>query len=215
MDPDHFDHVTDPGWDLPVWRHLAQLAGGPALELGCGTGRVLEALCADGHDAHGVERDRRLAARAQARVGAGRVTCGDLRMVRHARPAALVIFACNTLSLFADPAPALAAAAAQLRPGSTLAFDLVVPAGRPWGRPPFTWVAETQGGTYDPQRGRHDGWSRDAGGGSRHTTWYRSQDAWRSLLQQAGLTTLTVVDRAGRPPDDRADTWVVIARRDA
>ena len=43
--------------DLPLWRRLAQRAGGPVLDLGAGTGRVALALAEDGHDVTALDSD--------------------------------------------------------------------------------------------------------------------------------------------------------------
>ena len=47
--------------DLPIWRELAEAAGGPALELGAGAGRVSLQLASEGHEVFAVERDGELA----------------------------------------------------------------------------------------------------------------------------------------------------------
>jgi SAM-dependent methyltransferase len=43
--------------DLPFWLDLAARLGGPVLELGCGTGRVLVALAQVGHTVVGLDHD--------------------------------------------------------------------------------------------------------------------------------------------------------------
>jgi SAM-dependent methyltransferase len=48
--------------DLPVWRELADLAGGPILDLGAGTGRVAIDLAARGHDVTALDNDPALLA---------------------------------------------------------------------------------------------------------------------------------------------------------
>ena len=48
--------------DLALWRELAHDAGGPVLELGCGTGRVALELAAHGHDVTGLDSDAELVA---------------------------------------------------------------------------------------------------------------------------------------------------------
>src|SRR5690348_4545115 len=65
--------------DLDLYRHFAaQAAVGPGqptrvLELGCGSGRVLQALAAAGHDCTGIDAAPALLARARARVDAAGV----------------------------------------------------------------------------------------------------------------------------------------------
>ena len=55
--------------DLDLWRSLAADAGGPILDLGCGTGRVALDLAERGFDVTGVDSDPELveALRARAR----------------------------------------------------------------------------------------------------------------------------------------------------
>jgi SAM-dependent methyltransferase len=57
--------------DLDLWRRLADEAGGPILDVGCGTGRVALDLAERGHDVTGVDSDpalvRALADRARVR----------------------------------------------------------------------------------------------------------------------------------------------------
>ena len=43
--------------DLPMWEELAEGAGGPVLELGCGTGRVALHLAKRGHEVVGIDTD--------------------------------------------------------------------------------------------------------------------------------------------------------------
>jgi SAM-dependent methyltransferase len=54
--------------DLPLWRELAAAAGGPLLELGCGTGRVALDLAARGHDVTALDSDPELVAALAARA---------------------------------------------------------------------------------------------------------------------------------------------------
>ena len=48
--------------DLPLWRELAEAAGGPVLDLGAGTGRVAAELAARGHDVVALDSDPELLA---------------------------------------------------------------------------------------------------------------------------------------------------------
>ena len=54
--------------DLETWRRLAERAGGPVVELGCGTGRVALDLAARGHEVTAVEVDPELGAEARRRA---------------------------------------------------------------------------------------------------------------------------------------------------
>lgn len=55
--------------DLPLWRELAAGAGGPVLELGCGTGRIALDLAARGHPVSGLDSDPALVGALAARAG--------------------------------------------------------------------------------------------------------------------------------------------------
>jgi SAM-dependent methyltransferase len=85
--------------DVNFYREVARAHGGPVLELGCGSGRVLTALCRDGHRVVGLDRAPRMLQRAAARVARlgraarGRATllCADFRVFALRRRFPLVI----------------------------------------------------------------------------------------------------------------------------
>lgn len=54
--------------DLPLWEELADEAGGPVLDLGCGTGRVALPLARRGHTVLGLDRDPELLAALRERA---------------------------------------------------------------------------------------------------------------------------------------------------
>jgi SAM-dependent methyltransferase len=56
--------------DLPLWEELAARAGGPVLDLGCGSGRVALHLARRGASVHGVDSNRALVDDLQACAGA-------------------------------------------------------------------------------------------------------------------------------------------------
>ena len=71
--------------DVPFWRNLAIHAGGPVLELGCGTGRISRPLAHAGVHVVGIDRSEAMLTRARTRMRrasvAGRVDLvrGDIR----------------------------------------------------------------------------------------------------------------------------------------
>jgi ubiquinone/menaquinone biosynthesis C-methylase UbiE len=71
--------------DVPFWRNLARQAGGPVLELGCGTGRVSLPLGRAGIRLVGIDRSERMLARARTRTKRARLASrvslirGDIR----------------------------------------------------------------------------------------------------------------------------------------
>ena len=52
--------------DVPFWRRVASAAGGPVLELGCGTGRVSLPLARAGVELVGIDRSAPMLARRRA-----------------------------------------------------------------------------------------------------------------------------------------------------
>jgi ubiquinone/menaquinone biosynthesis C-methylase UbiE len=73
--------------DVPFWRNLALQAGGPVLELGCGTGRVSLPLGRAGVRLVGIDRSERMLARARTRTKRARLSHtialirGDIRFL--------------------------------------------------------------------------------------------------------------------------------------
>src|SRR5471032_3002534 len=53
--------------DVPFWRRIGLAAGGPLLELGCGTGRITLPLARAGVNVVGIDRSEAMLARAAAR----------------------------------------------------------------------------------------------------------------------------------------------------
>src|SRR3954451_19057980 len=81
-DLEHDDLVAD----AALYCELARESGGPVLELGCGTGRILVALSRAGHKAVGLDLSAPMLARAEAKLrgrpdlrGAWRVVQADAR----------------------------------------------------------------------------------------------------------------------------------------
>jgi SAM-dependent methyltransferase len=57
-------------FDLPYWLKVGREAGGPVLDLGCGTGRILLPLLEAGVDADGVDLHRPMLAYARRKAEA-------------------------------------------------------------------------------------------------------------------------------------------------
>ena len=123
--------------DLPLWSELAAAAGGPVLDLGCGTGRVALHLAGQGHEVTGLDREPELVAELNSRAGdlPCRGEVGDARDFALARrDFALALAPMQLLQLFsggAERTACLASAAAHLRPGGVFAAAIVeeVPGG--------------------------------------------------------------------------------------
>lgn len=124
--------------DLPFYLELAERAGGPILEVACGTGRVLLPIARKGIDIHGVDNSLpmlailRNALTCEPQDVRKRVTLfeGDMRDFRlGARyPLAIIPFRpMQHMHTVEDQVSALTSAAAHLGEGGILAFDVFYP----------------------------------------------------------------------------------------
>lgn len=116
--------------DQPFLSELALEAGGPVLEVPCGSGRNLGLLAASGRRVTGVDREPGMVrvARAAAEHAPGvEVRLGDMRSFTLGEPAALVLVpreAFQLLPTYADAAAALRCFSGQLRADGTVMLDL-------------------------------------------------------------------------------------------
>jgi SAM-dependent methyltransferase len=124
--------------DVRFYRMLADERGGPVLDLGCGTGRLMVPLLGDGHVVIGVDHAPAMLARAAARVARLRAAArrrallvrGDLRALAFAPRFAFAIAAFHGVQHLVTDADLLAflrRARAALIPGGWLAFDVFAP----------------------------------------------------------------------------------------
>ncbi|HEX5609385.1 MAG TPA: class I SAM-dependent methyltransferase [Solirubrobacterales bacterium] len=140
--------------DLPLWEELAQTAGGPVLELGCGTGRVALHLARRGHEVVGLDSDPELIAALRERAEGLPVEAlaADARDFSLEEPVALVLAPMQFLQLLGDSEERLACLrciAACLRPGGAVAAALVEEMPEPDGAaPPLPDVREVDGWVY-------------------------------------------------------------------
>jgi SAM-dependent methyltransferase len=128
--------------DVRFYRTLAGERGGPVLDLGCGTGRLMLPLLRDGHVVVGVDLARPMLTRAAARVARLRADLrrkallvrGDLRALPfHKRRFSFAVAAFHTIQHCESDAELLRffrGAAAALMPGGWLAFDTFAPTRR-------------------------------------------------------------------------------------
>jgi SAM-dependent methyltransferase len=123
--------------DLPFWSGLARQWGGPVLELGCGSGRVLLHLAREGFETTGVDSSPAMLGLARRRLElqpslAGRITLqeGDFVRLRLEKTFPLVILPFNTFAHITAPEDvraALAAFAAHLAPDGRVVLSLPNP----------------------------------------------------------------------------------------
>ena len=128
--------------DVRFYRTLAGERGGPVLDLGCGTGRLMIPLLRDGHAVVGVDRARPMLTRAAARVARLRADLrrrallvrGELRALPFTkRRFSFAVAAFHTIQHCETDTELLQffrGAAAALVPGGWLAFDTFAPTRR-------------------------------------------------------------------------------------
>lgn len=145
--------------DLPLWRELAAQAGGPVLDVGCGSGRVALDLARAGHAVVGLDVDGALLAALRERAAGLPVETarGDARDFRLGRDFPLVLAPMQTVQLLGGPegrAAFLRCAAAHLRPGGVLACalaDAMEGFDAEHAEPPLPDVLERDGWVYASQ----------------------------------------------------------------
>jgi len=124
--------------DVPFYLDLAQQTGGPVLELGCGTGRVLLAIARAGIAIDGVDNSLPMLQRLRRKLALApahdreRVSVfeGDMRSFRSQRKYALVIIPFRPLQhmyTVYDQLAALRTAVFHLQDGGLVAFDVYYP----------------------------------------------------------------------------------------
>jgi SAM-dependent methyltransferase len=143
--------------DLELWRELAA-AGGPVLDLGCGTGRVALDLARQGHRARGLDVDPELVAAFNARAMAtglrAEATAGDARDFSLDERFATVLAPMQLLQVLDGPAERVAClrcAAGHLLPGGRVAVAIVdglPPEAVEEGPPPLPDAREVDGWLY-------------------------------------------------------------------
>ena len=144
--------------DLTVWRELADAAGGPILDLGCGTGRVALDLAARGHDVTGVDSEPELVETLRSRAAERDVRVDahacDARAIDLGQKFALAISPMQVVQLLGGAdgrARMLAAVRRHLEPGGLFAVALANPFDG-WSDeeslPPLPDVREEDGWVY-------------------------------------------------------------------
>ncbi len=146
-------------FDLPFWVSAGVEAGGPVLEVGCGTGRVLLPLLVAGVEAEGVDLYAPMLERAREKAAAKgfhpRLVVSDMRDFAMPRRYARIFMAFNTFA-HADTTEAqlstLRRCHDHLEPGGALVLHMSYPGPRYWSEPDGQPVMEMQ--TVRPDDGR-------------------------------------------------------------
>lgn len=150
--PELYDLLFDPlDFDIPFWLDVGRRAGGPVLEAGCGTGRILLRLVEAGVDADGFDASAPMIDRlhAKARAGAWPVSAvtADMRDFRLPRRYARVICAFNGFAHCAtteDQIRALECFKKHLAPGGAAVIHMSYPGPAYWAETDGVPVLETE-----------------------------------------------------------------------
>jgi SAM-dependent methyltransferase len=140
--------------DLALWEELAAEAGGPVLDLGCGTGRVALHLARRGHTVVGLDSDPELmkTLTERARGLSLRPVLGDARAFELDTDIALALAPMQLVQLLPsrdDRLECLGCTAAHLLPGGRIALAIVEGLPREVeGPPPLPDVREVDGWVY-------------------------------------------------------------------
>jgi SAM-dependent methyltransferase len=229
--------------DVPFWARLAAAAGGPVLELGCGTGRIALPVGRGGTPMVGIDLSARMLMRARTRVRRARLGSrvrlvrGDIRQLPFPDGHFALVMApygiLQSLVGDADLSATLAAVAAALRPGGRLVLELVadLPAWheysnatrlrgwRPGGRSHVTLIESVR---QDKKKGltlfeqefvERRGRARAS---RRFTLAFRTLSVAQMAgrLQRAGLrVTARLGSYDGDPWTKASETWILIAER--
>jgi ubiquinone/menaquinone biosynthesis C-methylase UbiE len=232
--------------DVPFWRRIAAAAGGPVLELGCGTGRVSVPLAKAGVDLVGVDRSAPMLQRAQQRVArawrntqsltrAPQFIRSDIRALPFGAGAFSMVLApygiLQSLIRPRDLSATLASVARVIEPGGTFGVDLVpdVPKWREYrnrvqlrGESNGARLTLVESVVQDRRRGLtmfeqvYIEQRADDVREHRFDLTFRtlSVPAMSRQLERAGFSVAAVLgDYRGRPWDDRADVWIILAKR--
>ncbi len=228
--------------DVPFWRRVAGAVRGRVLELGCGTGRVSLPLARAGVDLVGVDRsapmlDRavRRRRRSGSRVAAPAFVRADIRRLPFAARQFEAVIApygiLQSLVRERDLAATLDAVARVIRPGGVFGIDLVpdVPNWREYrnrvqmrGRARGAHLTLIESVRQDARRRLTIFDQVYVERRARRVTRHEFALTFRTLsvpemsarLERAGFEVETILgDYRGRPWDDRAAVWIVLARR--
>jgi ubiquinone/menaquinone biosynthesis C-methylase UbiE len=220
--------------DVAFWRRVAAKAKGPVLELGCGTGRVSLPLARAGIDLIGIDRSAQMLARAK-RHPSLQLIRGDIRALPFEDEAFPMVIApygiLQSLIRPRDLTATLASVARVLAPGGIFGIDLVpdVPKWREYenrvqlrGTARGAQITLIESVRQDPKRHLTTFLQTYVERRGTRTREHRFDLTFRTLsvrqmtaqLERAGFGVDAVLgDYRGRPWDDRADVWIIMAKK--
>lgn len=233
--------------DVPFWRRVAAGAGGPVLELGCGTGRVSLPLARAGVHLVGIDRSAPMLDRARTQILKSsnpkilkflkslRLVRGDVRALPFEAGAFSMVLApygiLQSLIRPRDLTATLASVARVLHRGGTFGIDLVpdVPKWREYqnrvqlrGRARGAQLTLIESVRQDPRRHLTTFEQTYVERRGSRTREHRFDLTFRTLsvrqmtgqLERAGFRVDAVLgDYRGRRWDDRADVWIILAKK--
>jgi SAM-dependent methyltransferase len=228
--------------DLPFWRALAERVDAPVLELGCGTGRLLVPLARGGNHVTGIDRSAPMLSYARRRLRRSRVPIraalvrGDIRHLPFRKRSFGLVMApygmLQSLTRERDLRETLEAVARVTKRSALFGIDLVPDLPR-WTeyRDRVTLRGRDNHGaaitlresvkqdrrrgltTFDQEYTRRQGRLTDS---HRFSLTFRTLSVPQvsSRVRDAGFAVEAVLgDYAGGPWDNRADVWIILARR--
>jgi SAM-dependent methyltransferase len=148
--PELYDLLFDSlDFDLAYWVETARTAGGPVLELGCGTGRVLLPVAQAGIEIDGLDAAPAMIARLKTKAAAAdlalRAEVADMRSFEMGRSYKLAFCAFNGFAhceTVADQLACLRATHRHLEPGGALVLHMSYPGPAYWAEPEGRAVLE-------------------------------------------------------------------------
>ena len=222
--------------DIPFWQRIAADADGRVLELGCGTGRISIPLAKSGVDLVGVDRSELMLDRLRRRKTPVSVARADIRDLPFRRRSFEMVLApygvLQSLVRERDLTETLDSVARVIKRGGTFGLDLVpdVPKWREYENK-VQLRGEAKGGSrltlvesvrQDPRRHLTTFEQQYIERKGRTTRTHRFELTFRTLtisqmstrLERAGFQVESVLgDYRGRPWDDRADVWIILAKK--
>ena len=228
--------------DLSLWLRLAAEHSGPIIELGCGTGRVVQAFIQAEYHVLGIDLDHHMLARAHNNLAPffQQNSClvqADIQTFAFDVSFTLAIASMNTLSTFDDPGlmASFANISKQLAPDGHLAFEISNPAVDSFKGidpdEPLTAFVEPESGNpcqvyaQRIERSNQDQveiiWHYDElyadGSTQRYTLrrkyFLRSQEKVQEFLNRANYTVVAAYGDYDRSPlEEDSETMIIVAR---